>query len=111
MMDIIKKDGTTSRSRYFERTTMLVKYAVLRLLIATQLVSTNDMMADVFTKAVDKDTFLRCRMWLFNEPIKDRSRLGKAVQALAEALCKAGSCRVGGREILARPGGSVTSEM
>ena len=89
MMDIIKKDGTTSRSRYFERTTMLVKYAVLRLLIATQLVSTNDMMADVFTKAVDKDTFLRCRMWLFNEPIKDRSRLGKAVQALAEALCKA----------------------
>ena len=89
MMDIIKKDGTTSRSRYFERTTMLVKYAVLRLLIATQLVSTNDMMADVFTKAVDKDTFLRCRMWLFNEPIKDCSRFGKAVQALAEALCKA----------------------
>ena len=31
---------------------MLVKYAVLRLLFATQLVSTNDMMADVFTKAV-----------------------------------------------------------
>jgi hypothetical protein len=89
MHDIIKKDGTTSRSRYFERTTMLVKYAVLRLMIAVHLISTNDMMADIFTKAVDKDTFLRFRMWMYNEPIKDRSRFGKAVQALAEALCKA----------------------
>ena len=50
------------------------------------------MMAGIFTKAVDKDTFLKFRMWLMNEPIKDRSRLGRAVQAhLAEALCKA--CR------------------
>jgi hypothetical protein len=89
MNDIIKKDGTTSRSRYFERTTMLVKYAVLRLMIAVHLISTNDMMADIFTKAVDKDTFLKFRMWMYNEPIKDRSRFGKAVQALAEALCKA----------------------
>jgi hypothetical protein len=52
-------------------------------------ISTNDMMADIFTKAVDKDTFLKFRMWMYNEPIKDRSRFGKAVQALAEALCKA----------------------
>ena len=89
MNDLVKKDGTTSRSRYFERSTMLVKYAVLRLMIAVHLISTNDMMADIFTKAVDKDTFLRFRMWMFNEPIKDRSRFGKAVQALAEALCKA----------------------
>ena len=89
MNDLIRKDGTTSRSRYFERTTMLVKYAVLRLMIAVHLISTNDMMADIFTKAVDKDTFLRFRMWMYNEPIKDRSRFGKAVQALAEALCKA----------------------
>jgi hypothetical protein len=89
MIDLINKDGTTSRSRYFERATMLVKYAVIRLLVTVKLISTNDMMADIFTKAVDKDTFLKFRMWLMNEPIKDRSRLGRAVQALAEALCKA----------------------
>lgn len=41
----------------------------------------NDMMADIFTKAVVKDTFLKFRMWQMNEPIKDRSsRLGRAVQ-------------------------------
>jgi hypothetical protein len=89
MIDLINKDGTTSRSRYFERATMLIKYAVIRLLVTVKLISTNDMMADIFTKAVDKDTFLKFRMWLMNEPIKDRSRLGRAVQALAEALCKA----------------------
>jgi hypothetical protein len=76
MIDLINKDGTTSRSRYFERATMLVKYAVIRLLVTVKLISTNDMMADIFTKAVDKDTFLKFRMWLMNEPIKDRSRLG-----------------------------------
>ena len=66
MMDIIKKDGTTERSRYFERTTMFVKYASLRFLVVTKLVSTRDMMADIFTKCVDKDTFLRMRRYLLN---------------------------------------------
>ena len=53
MIDLINKDGTTSRSRYFERATMLVKFAVIRLLVTVKLISKNDMMADIFTKAVD----------------------------------------------------------
>ena len=66
MMDIIKKDGTTQRSRYFERATMLVKYAVLRLIMETALVPTTEMLADIFTKAVDKDTFIKMRRHLLN---------------------------------------------
>ena len=66
MMDIIKKDGTTQRSRYFERATMLVKYAVLRLIMETALVPTAEMIADIFTKAVDKDTFIKMRRHLLN---------------------------------------------
>ena len=35
---------------------MLVKYAVLRLLLHVVRVSTKEMVADVFTKSVDKET-------------------------------------------------------
>jgi hypothetical protein len=66
MMDIVKKDGTTERSRYFERTTMFVKYAAIRLLIETKLVPTDTMIADIFTKCVDNETFLRMRHELLN---------------------------------------------
>ena len=45
---------------------MLVKYAVLRLFILVRLVPTKEMMADVFTKAVDKDTFILMRKHLLN---------------------------------------------
>lgn len=66
MIDIIKKDGTTQRTRYFEKATMLVKYAVLRLFIATLLISTKEMIADIFTKAVEKDIFILMRKHLLN---------------------------------------------
>ena len=66
MMDIIKKDGTTARTRYFDRATTFVKYAVMKLLVATALVPTDDMIADIFTKSVDQDTFRLMRSWLLN---------------------------------------------
>ena len=66
MMDIIKKEGSTQRTRYYERCTMFVKFAVLRMLIVTKLVPTKELIADVFTKAVDKDTFLLMRRHLLN---------------------------------------------
>ena len=66
MVNIIKRDGPTQRTRYFERATMLVKYAVLRLFILVKLVPTKEMIADVFTKAVDKDTFVLMRKHLLN---------------------------------------------
>ena len=90
MMDIVKKDGTTQRTRYFERSTMLVKYAVMRLLIATRLVATADMIADIFTKAVDKETFVLMRSWLLNTDGDSGQRAAYSrVAKLAAALQKA----------------------
>ena len=91
MMDIVKKDGTTQRTRYFERSTMLVKYAVMRLLVATRLVPTTAMIADIFTKAVDKDTFILMRSWLLNidGDLGQRaaySRVAKLAAALQKAM-------------------------
>ena len=54
------------QTRYFEKATMLVKYAVLRLFLKTVLISTKEMIADIFTKAVDKDTFILMRKHLLN---------------------------------------------
>ena len=45
---------------------MLVKYAVMRMLVACRLVPTTEMVADIFTKAVDKDTFILMTKWLLN---------------------------------------------
>ena len=45
---------------------MLVKYAVLRLFIATLLISTKEIIADIFTKAVEKDIFILMRKHLLN---------------------------------------------
>ena len=45
---------------------MLVKYAVLRFFILVMLIPTKEMIADVFTKAVDKDTFILMRKHLLN---------------------------------------------
>ena len=66
MYDMVSKEGTTSKSRHFERATIFIKYMVMRLIVACKLVSTKFMIADVFTKATDRDTFLRMRDVLRN---------------------------------------------
>ena len=83
MMDIVKKEGATQRTRYYERCTMFVKFAVLRMLIVTKLVPTKELIADVFTKAVDKDTFLLMRRHLLN---LGGDESGQAVQARVARL-------------------------
>ena len=72
---------------------MLVKYAVMRLLVATRLVPTTAMIADIFTKAVDKETFVLMRSWLLNMDgdIEQRaaySRIAKLAAALQRAMDK-----------------------
>ena len=66
LCDIVSKPGTTSRTRYFERTTMLVKELYVRDIVYLVHVPTEKMIADIFTKAVDKDIFLRCRDYMLN---------------------------------------------
>ena len=94
MMDLIKKDGTTARTRYFERATMLVKYAVMKLIVETHLVPTAKMIADIFTKAVDKETFMLMRAWLLNladceshrASLSRAYRMARALSDLVERL-------------------------
>ena len=52
---LIQKAGSSQLTRYFERATILVKYAIMELIVKPFLISTKWMSADVFTKAVDED--------------------------------------------------------
>ena len=67
MNDLVSKEGTSSRSRHFERATIFVKYAVMRLVVICLLVGTKFMSADVFTKATDEATFKTMRAILRNQ--------------------------------------------
>ena len=59
-------EGMSQRTRYFERATVLVRYAVLKLIVVVQWVATTAMMADFFTKASDEETYVRCRAVIMN---------------------------------------------
>ena len=62
----VTKEGMSQRTRYFERATVLVRYAVLKLIVTVQWVATTAMMADFFTKASDEETYIRCRAVIMN---------------------------------------------
>ena len=66
MYTLITQEGATSRTRYYERATMLIKRAVLMLLLIPLLVSTKHMIADIFTKALDKGSFILFRDIIMN---------------------------------------------
>ena len=58
--------GASSRTRYYERAVLLFKRAVLLLILTPFLVTTDYMMADIFTKATDKATFIKMRNAMMN---------------------------------------------
>ena len=64
--DLIQQEGASSRTRYFERATLLIKRAVLLLLVQPYLIATQYMIADIFTKALPRDTFVKMRGQLMN---------------------------------------------
>ena len=66
MYAMIQQDGATSRTRYYERATMLIKRAVLLLLFSPYLIKTSEMTADIFTKALEKGLFVKFRNVLMN---------------------------------------------
>jgi len=39
MYDLVVKDGASSRTRYFERATILIKYAIMKLIVVVDLVT------------------------------------------------------------------------
>jgi hypothetical protein len=71
MNELVVKEGSSQKSRHFERATIFVKYLVMRLVVLCRLVKTTAMVADIFTKAADNDTFFRMRRELRNLPRED----------------------------------------
>ena len=93
MHTMIQQDGAPSRTRYYERATMLIKRAVMLLLFYPYLVKTTDMVADIFTKALEKGAFVRFRnvMMNCNSGLRDslnsaRSRVHGEARLLVDRL-------------------------
>ena len=66
MHHLVVKEGSSQRPRYYERATILIKYAIMRLIVRCELITTDVMAADIFTKATEKETFLRMKNWMMN---------------------------------------------
>ena len=69
--------GASARTRYYERAVLLLKRAVLLLIMAPHLVTTDNMLADVFTKATDKGMFAKMRGHLMNINAALRGEIAK----------------------------------
>ena len=78
--------GSTARTRYYERAVLLFKRAVLLRILSTLHVGTNDMVADIFTKATDKPTFIRMRNMMMNVHGPLRMALEKSFRAATGSL-------------------------
>ena len=76
--DIIVKPGSTQRTKYFERATLLVKQLFMKGIIVPVLIRSEDMVADVFTKALPRDKLVKCRQYMLNE-----DRNGNSMGALS----------------------------
>ena len=62
----IKCPWATKRTAHFDRWLHFARDLRLRNAIEIFLTGTDNMMADFFTKPVDKTTFLRCRKYVLN---------------------------------------------
>ena len=74
-------------TRHFERAIAAVKYAVMLLVMAPYLVPTDLMDADIFTKAVDQETFHRCKHSLRNT--RRGEYVSRKIDRLKAALSRA----------------------
>ena len=81
MYTLVQQDGATSRTRYYERATMLIKRAVMLLLFSPYLIKTSEMTADIFTKALEKGLFVKFRNVLMNcnSGFRDSLSIARAV--------------------------------
>ena len=67
-MHAIRNPGTTQRTRHFESWQMFCRDLKLRNLIEVFWIATADMVADIYTKCLDKTAFLRHRPRLVASP-------------------------------------------
>ena len=61
---MIKYPGATKRTVHFDRWLHFARELYLRNKIKIYLTGTENMIADIFTKALDKTKFLKCRDYL-----------------------------------------------
>ena len=64
--DIIVKNGASAKTRHFERVAMTVKRFYQQLVVVPYLVGTKHMAADIYTKALDQQTFFSLRDYTLN---------------------------------------------
>ena len=83
LFDMIQQEGASVRTRYYERATLLLKRAVLLLVIRPVLIKTEDMTADILTKATDKGTFFKMRNFAMNIASPLRKVLERSLIALS----------------------------
>ena len=81
----VQQDGATSRTRYYERAITLLKRATLLRILNPYLVTTDNMIADMHTKAVEKSAYFRFRNIMMNTACGLRSRLEHNVTAYTGA--------------------------
>ena len=63
-VDVIKYPGATKRTVHFSRWLHFARKLSLRNKATMFLVGTEDMMGDIFTKALDKTKFVKCRDYM-----------------------------------------------
>ena len=65
--EVIKCPGATKRTVHFDRWLHFARDLYLKNKVEMFLVGTDDMMADIFTKALDKTKFVKCRDYLLTK--------------------------------------------
>ena len=78
--------GSTARTRYYERAVLLFKRAVLLLILSPYRVDTSDMIADIFTKATPRSTFVKMRNIMMNVHGSFRTSLEESYAASTGTL-------------------------
>ena len=84
--DALDKPGATQRTRYFDRATAFIRKAILELVVEMHLVTTDLMMADFGTKALEKTGFRACRKYVMNLPDYETGKVTRILRKLAMVL-------------------------
>lgn len=82
LVAVVMKEGASSRTRYYDRATTLVKDHWMRKIVDVIFVTTDKEVADIFTKATDSNTFFRMAQYIYNcsfdiSEIGNRSRVSE----------------------------------